>query len=146
MSYASLVILAAKKVGVSSSLLLAICSHESNLKNVYVKHDGGSPSIGICQIKESTAKMLGFDGDEQDLMIPYVNAKWAAEYVKWQLKRYDHDWCKTTSAYNAGSYTESKVVPGFPRNLKYVRKVQKRIDIDLQHKLSCIEEDLAKND
>lgn len=137
MSYIAIIVLAAKKVSVSSALLLAICTHESGLTNTLVPHDGGSPTYGVCQVKYDTAKMLGFTGKAKDLMVPEVNAKWAAKYLKFQHERYDGDWCKAVAAYNSGTYNESKKVPGKPRNLKYVRNVQKKLDEDLQSKLSC---------
>lgn len=137
MNYIKIILLAAKKIGVASSLLLAICSHESNLKNITVPNDGKTPTHGICQIKLDTAKMLHYRGKEKGLMNPKTNALFAAKYLKYQLKRYDNDWCKATSAYNAGRYNESKVLPGYPRNLKYVRHVQKKLPRKLRHKLSC---------
>lgn len=137
MTYTAIILLAAKKVYVSGALLLAICTHESGLTNALVEHDGGSPTYGICQVKLDTAKMLGFTGTAKDLMTPDINAKWAAKYLKYQHERYDGDWCKTVSAYNAGTYVESKKRPGYPRNLAYVRNVQKKLDDDLQSKLSC---------
>lgn len=147
MTYVSMIALAAKKAGVSGALLLAICTHESGLKNTLVPHDGGSPTYGVCQVKYETAKMLGFDGKAKDLMTPEINIKWAAEYLKYQNQRYNGDWCKVVAAYNAGTYNESKVVPGKPRNLKYVRNVQRKLAEDLQSKLSCdIVEQEAKNE
>ena len=141
MTYATIILAAAKSMNISGSLLLAICTHETGLTNIVHHNDGGSPSIGICQVKYSTAKMLGFKGKENDLMNPVTNAKWAAKYLAYQIDRYgEEDWCKLTSAYNAGSYTESKISPGMPRNLKYVRKVQKKLDISLRDKLSCNKE------
>lgn len=137
LNFISAVMTAAQKVGVSASLLVAICAHESNWKNVVVPHDGGSPSYGICQIKQDTAKMLGFKGKPSELMRPSVNAYYAAKYLKYQEERYGEDWCKIAAAYNAGSYNESMVVPGKPRNLKYVRRVQAKIDSHLKHRLSC---------
>ncbi|NJO48238.1 MAG: lytic transglycosylase domain-containing protein [Leptolyngbyaceae cyanobacterium RM2_2_4] len=137
MSYVSIILLAAKKAGISGSLLLAICTHESGLKNVLVPHDGGSPTYGICQVKYDTAKMMGFTGEAKDLMTPEVNTKWAAEYLKYQKSRYDGDWMKSTAAYNSGTYNESKKVPGCPRNLKYIRFVQKKLEDSLKHRLSC---------
>lgn len=137
MTYETIILLAAKKAAVSGALLLAICTHESGLVNVLVPHDGGSPTYGICQVKFETAKMIGFTGKAKDLMIPATNAKWAAAYLKFQHKRYDGDWCKTVAAYNSGTYNESKKSPGKPRNLVYVRYVQKKLDDDLQDKLSC---------
>lgn len=143
MNYVSIIVLAAKKASVSSALLLAICTHESGLNNILVPHDGGSPTYGICQVKFDTAKMIGFEGKAKDLMKPETNAKWAAQYLKYQHSRYDGDWCKTVAAYNAGKYNESKKIPGKPRNLAYVRNVQKKLDEDLQSKLSC---DIVKNE
>lgn len=137
MTYETIILSAAKAAKVSGQLLLAICLHESHLKNIEVPHDGGSPTYGICQVKLDTAKFLGYTGDGQGLMVPETNAKYAALYLKYQKERYDYDWCKATAAYNAGTYNESKKVPGKPRNLKYVRLVQQNLELDLQKKLSC---------
>jgi soluble lytic murein transglycosylase-like protein len=137
MTYTAIILKWAKTVGVSGKLLLAICSYESNLTNVVVYHDGGSPSYGICQVKYGTAQMLGFKGKAQDLVDPRVNAKWAALYLKSQIDRYDGDWCKAAAAYNAGTFNESKKFPGKPRNLKYIRRIQAKLPEALRPKLSC---------
>ena len=137
MTFEAIILSAAKLYKVSGPLLLAICTHESALKNVMVPHDGGSPTYGICQVKLGTAQMLGYKGDGEGLMVPKENAKWAAKYLAYQKNRYDRDWCKVTAAYNAGTYFESSKSPGYPTNLKYVRKVQNKLDEDLKDKLSC---------
>lgn len=137
MSFTVIILAAAKKIGVSGSLLLAICTHESGLNNIYIHHDGGSPTYGICQIKYDTAKMIGFTGPAEDLMIAETNAEWAAAYLKYQKERYDGDWVKSTAAYNSGTYFESKKTPGCPKNLQYVKYVQKKLDEKLQDKLVC---------
>jgi soluble lytic murein transglycosylase-like protein len=154
MTYTNIILAAAKAAKVSGALLLAICTQETNLTNVTVYRDGNSPSYGICQVKYETAKMLGFKGKANDLINPFVNAKWAAKYVRFQETRtdvndgkgYGEDWCKIAAAYNAGTYNESKKVPGKPRNLKYVRLVQKRIDEELKERLSCNNEYEANRD
>lgn len=144
MTFTSIILAAAKSAHVSGSLLLAICTYETGLTNVTVYRDGGSPSYGICQVKYDTAKMLGFHGKAEALVNPFTNAKYAAEYLKYQEVRpddprggYGNDWCKLTAAYNAGRYNESKKSPGYPRNLIYVREVQKHIETELREKLSC---------
>lgn len=137
MVYETIIIAAAKKIGVSAALLLAICTHESGLNNIVVPHDGGSPSYGICQVKLGTAQMFGFKGTAQDLMKPAINAKWAAQYLKYQKQRYNGKWLQATAAYNSGTYNESKKIPGCPRNLAYIRHVQKKLDKHLQSMLSC---------
>lgn len=137
MTVTMIIVAAAKSVGVPGALLLAICTHESNLKNVMVPHDGGSPSYGICQIKEATANSLGFKGKARELMNPTVNAKFSAKYLKMQLERYDGDWCKATAAYNAGTYNPSSKVPGKPRNLKYINRVVLHLDNEHKDFLIC---------
>lgn len=138
MTYTTIIIAAAKAAKVSSALMLAICTHESGLTNALVLHDGGSPTFGICMIKQSTAEMVGFKGPVGDLMNPAINAKYSALYLKYQVDRYgSDDWVKLASAYNAGSYTESKKAPGCPRNLKYVKLVQKQLDKGFHFRMEC---------
>ena len=157
MTYTALILAIAKTVGVPGSLLLAICTHESNLTNVAVLHDNGSPSYGLCQIKEDTARSLGFSGSAtgplvasdkiigsrapagkgKGLMDPATNIKYAGLYLKMQLERYDGDWCKSVAAYNSGTYFPSKVAVGKPRNLKYVKQVVLHLDEEHKDYLVC---------
>ena len=138
MDYATIIGLAAKKVGISGALLLAVCVHESGLKNITNEFDHGSPSIGVCQLKKKTAEMLGFKGNRIALENPATNIWWAAKYLKWQLERYDGNACKAISAYNSGSYHESKKKPGYPRNLKYVKSIKNLIsDKNIAMLLEC---------
>lgn len=136
----------AKIVGVSGTLLVAICSHESNgFKMNYSAYDKGSPSFGSCQIKEASARQLGFKGKAEELNDPRTNALYAAKYLKYQQDRYgEDDWCVLTSSYNSGTYFESKY-PGYPRNLKYVRLVQKQLPEDFKDRLSCGNSEIARN-
>jgi soluble lytic murein transglycosylase-like protein len=137
MSYASIILAAAKSAGVSGSLLLAICTHESGLKNALVLNDKGSPTYGICQIKSAPAFDMGFKGDPDLLMRPEINAKYAALYLKHQLDRYDGDECKAVSAYNAGTFKESKKHPGQPFNIAYIQQVQDTSDEQLFGAFTC---------
>lgn len=123
MTYDIIILAAAKAAKVSGSLLLAICMHETGLKNVIVNQDGGSPTYGMCQVKYATAQGLGYQGNPEDLLKPEINAKFAALYLKKQLDRYDGDVHKAIAAYNAGRFNESSKFPGKPRNLKYLNKV-----------------------
>lgn len=136
MTYTAIILAIAKAAGVPGSLFLAICIHESKLLNVVTPHDNGSPSYGLCQIKESTARMMGFKGPINKLMDPYINAKFSALYLKKQLERYNWDLCMATAAYNAGSYNPSNI-PGKPRNLKYVRGVTLHLDDEHKDLLIC---------
>lgn len=111
---------AAKKVGVPTELLHAICTTESNLDaSAFVYADGGNNNhaYGMCQVLRETAeKFVGKDKRcERDfrgqkkaystckLFGPKVNALAAAHYLKSQLDRYKDDKTKATAAYNSGS-------------------------------------------
>lgn len=147
MDVISTLLSAAKIAKVSGILLVAICSHESmNFTKTYTPNDKGSPSFGVCQVKYDTAYQMGFRGVPEELQNTKTNAKYAALYLQYEQKRYgDRDWCVLTSAFNAGSYLESKRAPGYPKNLKYVRLVQKKLPDDFKDRLSCGNTDMAKN-
>jgi soluble lytic murein transglycosylase-like protein len=144
MDITTIILNAAKVAKVSGALLLAICSHESNNFTMnYAHNDKGSPSFGSCQLKENSARQMGFKGKAKDLMSPWVNAKYAALYLKYEQKRYGNDWVKLVASYNAGSYRESDIVLGCPRNLHYINLVRKKLPPKLQNKLNCGE--MARN-
>lgn len=107
-----------------NGLLSAICYIESAHKVHAVHHKDGrdnETSHGVCQIKMPTAKMLGFKGTAKELRTPKQNIYWAGKYLKYQLIRYDKDIRKAVSAYNMGTYKETR--KGNTMNKKYVRKV-----------------------
>ena len=145
MDLAMTILATAKAAQVSGALLFAVCQHESNnFKMDYSQYDKGSPSYGICQVKEATARMVGFKGMTADLMKPSVNVYWAAKYLAYQQVRYGEDSCvKLAAAYNAGRYIPSKKKPGCPVNLKYVIKVQAYLEEDLKSRLVCGQQYIA---
>jgi soluble lytic murein transglycosylase-like protein len=132
----AIILNAAKAASVPGWLFLAICNHESGLvPSAIVHNDGGSPSIGLCQIKKGTAQSLGFKGTQKDLLNPKTNAKYAALYLKSQLNKYG-SLCKGVAAYNSGTYNEHKI-QHIPRNIKYVHKIQALLDNDKKELLNC---------
>ncbi len=127
-----ILITAAKLMNIPATLLLAICTTESNLKNVINPDDGGSPSYGICQVKLGTAKMFSTSVTQHDLMLPRVNAHYAALYVRYQLKRYRYNIPNAISAYNAGSlFLTDK---GKHTNEAYVIKVRSKYKLFTKEK------------
>lgn len=144
---------AAKTIGISPSLLIAVCMTETNLKHVDTPNDGKSTSYGVCQIKLETAQFMGrvhkdskmLSFTEEDIRSINGNALAAAYYLKYQIKRYDGSFCKAVAAYNAGRFKESKRNIGKPFNMAYVEKVQNNLsDPDLS--LSCEDDLVAVND
>lgn len=84
-------------------LLESLCYVESTWRvNAIHKDDGNSNSVGICQVKLSTARYLGFKGTEKDLMLPENNIKYAAKYLSKNITRYT-DITKGIVAYNRGN-------------------------------------------
>jgi soluble lytic murein transglycosylase-like protein len=70
-------------------LLPALCFVESGYDASAVhEDDGGSDSLGICQVKYSTSRWMGFEGTEQELMQPRNNIWYAAKYLAYQINRY----------------------------------------------------------
>lgn len=100
-------------------LLSALCYTESKHHvNAIHLDDGGSNSIGICQLKLSTAKEYGFQGTEKELMKPETNILIAGLYLKHQISRYNSV-KKGVIAYNRGN---SKHLT----STRYQRKVYQR--------------------
>lgn len=103
-------------------LLSALCWTESRGKVNAVHHDDGTEdSLGVCQVKPKTARYMGFTGTEKELMIPRINIKYSARYLKYQLIRYHGNVVKAIAAYNAGRYRPGP--DGLPLNKGYVLHV-----------------------
>lgn len=85
-------------------LLASLCYVESNhdVRKIHY-NDGESHSYGICQIKLSTARGLGFRGTAMELMRPERNIHYAAVYLQHQLVRYHGDIARGVVAYNRGN-------------------------------------------
>ncbi len=116
--------IAANANDVPFRLLKAICRVESNLNPTALnKNDYGSPSYGLCQIKEATARLVHYRGTTRDLLNPYINANISARYLRKHLTRYNNDWVRATSAYNAGSCR--KIL----KNNRYIKKVMSKLEI-----------------
>lgn len=99
----ALFIAASTQFNLPTGLLESLCYVESK-HNVTAVHedDGGSNSIGVCQVKLVTARWLGFEGSEEDLMLPENNIFYAAAYLSYQHRRYA-DITRAVVAYNRGN-------------------------------------------
>lgn len=104
-------------------LLQAVCKIESKyIVEAVNLDDNGSPSIGLCQVKEATARFMGYSGPMDVLQTDaYTNAFYAAKYMRYQLNRYHNDQQCSVAAYNAGRCNKDE--NGHIRNAMYVKKV-----------------------
>lgn len=103
--YVAMLNIIAAAYGIPKNLLPGVCYVESKLKpEAIAYHDGEGHSLGLCQIKLNTARLMGFKGTEEQLMDPKTNGEYAARYLHWQMKRYGN-WTQAIIAYNSGSTT-----------------------------------------
>lgn len=104
-------------------LLSALCYVETNHNiNAINLDDGGSPSLGICQIKYTTAKHLGYKGTPQKLWKnEKLNIYYAGKYLHRQLDRHGGNVSQAVASYNLGHFKSRK--DGRAVNHKYVDKV-----------------------
>lgn len=123
MSFVNVITSIATGLKISPALLLAVCSAESDLRNVTNWNDGGSPSYGICQVKLTTARMFNKHITASQLLQPEINIKIAGNYLRYQLRRYKQNKRRAVAAYNSGTLRMSK---GQIRNKAYVDKVMSR--------------------
>jgi soluble lytic murein transglycosylase-like protein len=120
--YLGLISVIAKKVGVSASLLLSICTVETGLRNVNNLEDPNGGSYGVCQVSLPAARSVMPYIGILALQQPEVNIEVAALYLKKLQQKYDDNIWHSVAAYNAGT---PRMVDGVYRNQKYVDKVQK---------------------
>lgn len=117
---------AANDVGIPSELLIAVAWTESNLRTKHVTHvDGSTPSYGPLQIKLETAQWVDKVYHHKNLATPtrlentYLNAYYAAKYLKLLLSQYNDNWEYAIEAYNIGHAVHGKS--------QYVHKVMKEV-------------------
>jgi hypothetical protein len=118
------IIWAADKVLIPRELLLAVCWGEGSFRNdkKLTHADGKSFSYHTCQVKLETAQFMDrwyknkFKANPKRLVDTKVNAFYAAQHLKYQLRRYNWNWQKAVDAYNKGTARSSKS--------KYVKKVE----------------------
>lgn len=106
-------------------LIDSICYIESTYNTKAVHHDDGNgDSLGVCQIKLETARLMGFPGTAEQLMYPPTNIWYASAYLKHQLLRYHNNATNAIIAYNQGSVKGLTHTRYSDKVVKYWRKHQ----------------------
>lgn len=136
LSYLNVIESNVKRLNIDPALIAAIMWTES--RGDYAAR-GEVGEYGLMQVRETTAQMLGFSGDPDQLYNPATNIRYGTAYLDWQLKRYastSDPVSFAVSAYNAGTAEAKK---GKFRNQSYVESVIKyglprfRLLIDRAH-------------
>lgn len=84
-------------------LAYAVAKIESNYRTHVTGPHG---SIGMMQIKYTTARGLGYRGTRGQLYHPEPNVKFAMKYLSGAFRRAKGDICRTVFQYNAGYYAK----------------------------------------
>lgn len=125
MSMISIISLAAKKTGLVSTLLIAVCDTETGLTNINNFEDGNGGSYGVCQLSVPAAREFGSHYDSLALQQPKVNALLAAKYLQKKIQKYGSIELGI-AAYNSGMPIYNK--KGRLINLRYVENVLYRLE------------------
>ena len=106
-----------------TALVMGIIAQESGFNSLAKRYEPklDTSSYGLTQILYTTAKDMGFTGDEDSLFDDNVNLKFALKYLKKQYDKYNQNIQDTISAYNLG--TAKKLSSGKYANQQYVNQV-----------------------
>jgi len=106
---------------VNPVLVAAIMETESGGNPKARASASGGGAWGLLQIKESTARFLGFRGPMKKVLLPLVGLRLGVRYLAWQAQRHPYGW-DAVAAYNQGTPRWSKDSRRY-ENQRYVRKV-----------------------
>ena len=119
-SYDDVITEAAKRHGLSSSLLKALIHVESYFNPKAVSSKG---AMGLMQIMPENLQAL----DIRDPFDPWENIMGGAAYLKAMLERFSGQLPLALAAYNAGPTAVERynAIPPYPETMSYVQKVMK---------------------
>jgi soluble lytic murein transglycosylase-like protein len=119
-SYDDVISEAARRNGLSSSLLKALIHVESYFNPRAVSKKG---AMGLMQIMPENLPLLNID----DPFDPWENVMGGAAYLKAMLKRFRGQLPLALAAYNAGPTAVEKYndIPPYPETRNYVQKVMR---------------------
>ncbi len=95
----------AKANGVPEALVHRVIVRESRYQPGLVGHGG---TIGLMQIKLSTARSLGYTGSAEGLRDPDTNLTYAVKYLAGAYRAANGDHAKAVHYYASGYYYEAK--------------------------------------
>lgn len=94
--------------GVPKAVIKAVIATESDFnERAYLAEIDGDGSVGLMQVRLSTAKTLGYGGTAENLFLPAINIFYGTAYLNQLAARVQHpegkeDWAAVVSAYNGG--------------------------------------------
>jgi hypothetical protein len=110
----------AERVGLDPALIDAVIEVESDYRP---EAAGPSGEIGLMQILPSTAKLLGFNGNEKELADPATNIRLGATYLARAWRLAHGDLCRALMKYRAGHGEERMT----PLSVEYCRRAREHL-------------------
>lgn len=114
----------AQRTGLDPALIDAVIKIESDYRTHLI---GAAGEIGLMQVLPSTAKLLGFNGTNDELAEPETNIRLGVTYLAraWSLAQ--GDLCRALMKYRAGHGQEQMT----PLSTKYCRRAREHLSAQL---------------
>jgi hypothetical protein len=112
----------AERTGLDPALVDAVIKVESDYRPDTI---GAAGEIGLMQVRPSTARLLGFDGTDQELAEPATNIRLGVTYLAkaWSLAQ--GDLCRALMKYRAG-HGEDRMTP---LSVEYCRRAREHLSV-----------------
>ena len=119
-NFCDLIIREARRTGLDPALIDAVMAIESNYQ---VNTMGAAGEIGLMQVLPSTAKLLGFRGDDSELVEAATNIRLGATYLAGAWNLAHGDLCRSLMKYRAGHGEERMTA----LSIEYCRRVREHL-------------------
>src|SRR6516165_1205514 len=110
----------AERTGLDPALVDAVIKVESDYRPETI---GAAGEIGLMQVLPSTARLLGFNGNDKELADPATNIRLGVEYLATAWSLAHGDLCRSLMKYRAGHGEERMT----PLSLEYCRRAREHI-------------------
>jgi hypothetical protein len=112
----------AERTGLDPALIDAVIKVESDYRPDAI---GAAGEIGLMQVLPTTARLLGFDGTDQELAEPATNIRLGVTYLAkaWNLAQ--GDLCRALMKYRAG-HGEDRMTPP---SVEYCRRAREHLSV-----------------
>jgi hypothetical protein len=119
-NFCDLIIREAGRTGLDPALIDAVMAIESNYQ---VNTMGAAGEIGLMQVLPSTAKLLGFRGNDAELAEPATNIRLGVTYLAGAWNRAHGDLCRSLMKYRAGHGEEQMTA----LSIEYCRRAREHL-------------------